>query len=313
MTFDEEPAPGFGRALPAPMPVEDLRKLLRYNAETGGMTWLVERGCNAHRMRPGSIAGTISSNGYLVIKINGRFYKGHRLAWYLASGEWPDRTLEIDHINEVKGDNRLCNLRLVTRSENQKNIASKRTWRPTVRPEGPRRAGRGFWRPAPMAVDEMLAILTYDRVTGILAWARDCGGKDNKRIKAGTPAGGYSPQGYIVIRMNKVLYPAHRLAWFIETGDWPDLEVDHVNGVRDDNRWENLRLATSSQNNMNRQASRPNTTGFRGVIYWRGKWRAQIKIDGRQTGLGTFDTPEAAHDAYRAAVLSHHGEFGRVT
>lgn len=295
------------------MPIEALRAILSYNPETGGLTWVVDRGSNFHRMKAGSIAGTVSKRGYIIIKINGQFYKAHRLAWYLAAGVWPDPMLDIDHINEAKGDNRLCNLRLVTRSENQKNIASKRTWHPQPKPAGPIRRGRGFQRPAPMAVDEMRAILAYDRQTGLVTWARDCGGKDAKRIKTGTVAGCQSVWGYTVIRLNKVLYPAHRLAWFLETGTWVPDVIDHVNGIKDDNRFENLRLATSSQNGMNRKASLPNTSGYRGVIYWRGKWRAQIHIEGRNTALGTFDTPEAAHTAYVEASREHHGAFGRTT
>lgn len=290
------------------MPLEELHTILRYNHESGGMTWLV----NSPRVRAGSIAGTVNSYGYVVIKIRGQLYKAHRIAWFMSTGIWPDRALEIDHINQIKGDNRLCNLRLVTRSENQKNIARKRTWQPQPKPDGPIRRGRGFQRPAPMAVDEMRAVLAYDRQTGLVTWAQDCGGKDAKRIKAGTVAGCLSVWGYIVIRLNKVLYPAHRLAWFIETGNWvPDM-IDHVNGIKDDNRLENLRLATASQNGINRRATLPNTTGFRGVIRHRDKWVAQIKIDGRRLGLGTFDTPEAAHAAYVDAARLHHGEFART-
>ena len=111
-------------------------------------------------------------------------------------------------------------------------------------------------------------------------------------MKVGKVAGRHNVYGYIVIRVNKVLYPAHRLAWLIQTGDWPPDQIDHVNGIRDDNRFEIFRLATGSQNMINEKASLPNTTGYRGVIYWRGKWRAQIHINGRNTALGTFDTPD---------------------
>lgn len=311
MFIEDEPAPGLGRVLPAPMPVEVLRGILRYNPETGGMVWLVDR---AWSVKAGNIAGTITPKGYLVIKIKGRFYKGHRLAWYLATGTWPDPALEIDHINQIKGDNRLANLRLVTKSINQKNVAQRLTWKPKVRPDGPRKIGRGFERPAPMTMGELRAMLSYDRETGLLAWnACPPGGQGSVRVKPGGLARCRSPHGYIVVRVNKILYPAHRIIWLWKTGDWPPEQIDHINGIRDDNRWENLRLATSSQNNVNRRSTLPNTSGYRGVCRSRGKWVAQIGIDGRHVNLGTFDTPEAAHDAYRAAVLAHHGEFGRVT
>jgi hypothetical protein len=197
---------------------------------------------------------------------------------------------------------------------NQKNVSQRRTWKPKEKLIGPRKIGRGIERPAPMMADELRVLLSYDRETGLLTWkACPVGGQGAIRIKTGTRAGCRSVQGYIVVRVNKVLYPAHRLIWFIETGEWPTDEIDHRNHVKDDNRWENLRLATSSQNKINRRNARPNTSGFRGVTRHRDKWIAQIGVDGYHMNLGTFDTPEAAYDAYRAAVLAHHGEFGRVT
>lgn len=302
------------RGLPAPMVVEKLREILRYNPETGGLTWAVDRGSNFNKMKAGSIAGSVKSHGYVAIKINGQLYKAHRLAWYLGTGVWPDPALEVDHINQVKGDNRLCNLRLVTRSENQKNVAQRRTWKPKERLPGPRKIGRGFERPAPMSRDELRTMLSYSRETGFLTWVTcPAGGQGAIRVKSGTPVTCKSVYGYVVVRVNKVLYPAHRIIWLWETGDWPPAMIDHVNGIKDDNRWENLRLATASQNGANRRASIPNTSGYRGVTRVGDRWVAQIGLDSHHTGLGTFDTPKEAYDAYCAAVLAHHGEFGRVT
>lgn len=306
MTESESYGPG--RARPEPMSLGLLKTILRYDPETGQFTWLI----NSTRMKRGSVAGTTSTRGYVAIKIDGQLYKAHRLAWYFSTEVWPDSALEIDHINENKGDNRIINLRLVTRSENQKNIASRRTWKAKPAPTE-KRFGRGVMRSAPMTQEQMRALLSYDTLSGNITWASDCGGKDNKRIKAGTLAGCLNAYGYIVIRVDKVLYPAHRLAWFLESGIWPVQLIDHVNGVRSDNRLENLRLATASQNGVNRRASLPNTSGYRGVVRVRDKWLAQIGIDGYHKNLGTFDTPEAAYDAYSAAVREHHGEFGRVT
>lgn len=116
---------GPGKAMPAPMAIDDLRRILGYNRETGIITWLVERGCNARRIRPGDVAGTLKKNGYIVIRIGKRGYLAHRIAWALETGEWPEAKVEIDHWNEIKNDNRWDNFRLATRAQNQMNYSRK--------------------------------------------------------------------------------------------------------------------------------------------------------------------------------------------
>jgi len=91
-----------------------LRELLFYNSETGDFMWLVSRG----GVSKGTIAGTIS-HGYVLIRIDGIYYRAHRLAWLYMTGEWPAD--EIDHINRDKSYNAWCNLREATKSENMIN------------------------------------------------------------------------------------------------------------------------------------------------------------------------------------------------
>jgi hypothetical protein len=266
-------------------------------------------------MKAGSTAGSVKRNGYVAIKIDGVLYKAHRLAWYLGTGVWPAPEIEIDHINRVKGDNRLCNLRLVTRIGNQANTERTRVAKPKPpKPEGPRKIGRGYERPAPMPVEKLRALLIYDPATGILRWARDCGGKDGKRIKAGTPTGCKGVYGYLLVRLPQGLYPAHRLIWFLVTGEWPPsgMVIDHINGVRHDNRWANLRLATEGQNRINSPASRRGSTGYRGVTRCRGKFRAQIKINGKLKTFPQRATAEEAYSDYCEAARVHHGAFARL-
>ena len=95
---------------------ETLRGLLDYDPETGEFRWRVNRG---NRIKVGAAAGTVSSNSYAVIKINGMPFKAHRLAWMYAYDTWPNH--DIDHINSDKRDNRIKNLRDVTRSVNMQN------------------------------------------------------------------------------------------------------------------------------------------------------------------------------------------------
>jgi HNH endonuclease/AP2 domain len=110
------------------------------------------------------------------------------------------------------------------------------------------------------------------------------------------------------------VYNEHQLAWFYMTGRWPKPTIDHRDGDSTNNRWNNLRQATASQNNANRRRPRNNTSGYKGVYRGRrpGQWRAQIGKNGRTKYLGTFPTRQAAHAAYVAAARKHYGEFARA-
>lgn len=101
--------------------VGGLDEVLKYNAETGDLIWLIRP---RHDIPVGSVAGTLDSRGYIQICYKGRFYRAHRIAWYLQTGLWPEQ--EIDHKNGVRNDNRWCNLRLCTSSENKHNIGGAR-------------------------------------------------------------------------------------------------------------------------------------------------------------------------------------------
>lgn len=105
---------------------------------------------------------------------------------------------------------------------------------------------------------------------------------------------------------------AHQLAWLYVNGTWPPSQIDHIDGDGLNNKIENLRLANSAQNNSNRSFN--GAVGFKGV-YWNksGKaYRAQIQINGRRIYLGSFATPEEAHEAYVKAAKELHGEFARA-
>lgn len=94
----------------------ELRELLDYDPAIGVFRWRLFRNSGA---RSGQEAGTVDPKGYIRIKINGVQYMAHRLAWLAARGTWP--TGEVDHINSVKGDNRISNLRVATKNQNQHN------------------------------------------------------------------------------------------------------------------------------------------------------------------------------------------------
>lgn len=94
----------------------NVRELLNYDQETGVFTWKVDV---AKNRKAGQMAGSLSTQEYVVLTINGKTYKAHRVAWLYVYGEWPASIL--DHINQVKNDNRITNLRLSDAVLNGKN------------------------------------------------------------------------------------------------------------------------------------------------------------------------------------------------
>lgn len=131
---------------------------------------------------------------------------------------------------------------------------------------------------------------------------------------AGKQAGSIEEGRYVRITIDYIQYYGHRLAWFYVKGEWPEIDTDHENLIKHDNRWDNLRNATKSQNVMNRKRRADNTSGFKGVSKAadRQKWEARIHIKSKKIHLGVFDTKAEAHAAYCAASEKHFGEFARI-
>lgn len=163
------------------------------------------------------------------------------------------------------------------------------------------------WRPrVPAPSDEIRDWLSYDPETGEFHWLRD---RRNGDVRAGDLVTTKNSKGYIRLSFQGKQYLAHRLAiWFV-TGEMPEINTDHINGIRDDNRYCNLRCADYQQNNVNR--TRPRKTPYRGVAPQGEKWRSIIKVDRHARHLGTFDTAEQAHAAYCRAATEAWGEFAR--
>jgi hypothetical protein len=151
--------------------------------------------------------------------------------------------------------------------------------------------------------------LRYDELSGKLYWTVSI---PRQRISAGQEAARKKKRdGYMRVTVNRRTMAVHRLAWFIVHGRLPRW-IDHINGVRDDNRLCNLRECTPSQNQWNKGPEKRNKTGLKGVgIAESGRFRAYIRCWSKTYGLGTFDSAEQAHAAYVEAASLLHGEFAR--
>lgn len=148
-------------------------------------------------------------------------------------------------------------------------------------------------------------LLDYDPKTGNFIWKLSV-----SKNKAGTPAGSIRKDGYVKIQINRRPIKAHRIAWAIHYNQWPDEEIDHINGDRSDNSIVNLRLATRDQNNHNRRPQK-GSSNYKGVQWHKSakKWIARAYQDGVRRHLGVFNTEKEAAIAYNKAALSWYGEY----
>ncbi len=152
------------------------------------------------------------------------------------------------------------------------------------------------------SVDEILSSVSYDPETGLFT-----------RLSSGHEIRLTNTTGYIQIRIggrHGKAYVAHRLAWKVMTGNDPQNEIDHRNGIRDDNRWCNLRPATRSQNSMNRTAGRGRDV--KGLCFSRGRWIVMGCANGKIVRVGSHKSKEMAAALYDEYAKAHHGEFAKL-
>jgi hypothetical protein len=124
----------------------------------------------------------------------------------------------------------------------------------------------------------------------------------------------YGGKFYVVRQTSKdgkrIKLQMHRVILGVGSSD--KRQVDHINCNGLDNRRSNLRFATRAQQQQNTPKKRNNKCGFKGVRKSKtGRWHAQIVVSKKLIRIGTFDTPELAHEAYKNAAITHFGEFAR--
>jgi hypothetical protein len=159
--------------------------------------------------------------------------------------------------------------------------------------------------------DYLKSLLHYNHKTGVFTWLKSRG-----RVSVGTVAGILQPDGYRYIKIDKKNHLEHRLAWFYVTNCFPCGDqnfIDHINGNKSDNRFENLRVCSDSENKRNRGKQMNNTNKFKGVSYdkRRGKYYARVTnpLTKKQENLGSFKTQEEASLVYEAKSQEYFGEF----
>lgn len=168
-------------------------------------------------------------------------------------------------------------------------------------------------RTGPMAktdsitVERVRNLFHYDPLVGHLTWKK----RQSPSIRIGDLAGQRSVDKHAQVQIDGVLCYVHRVIWAWKTGSWPKEKIDHRDLDFTNHRWSNLREATHSQNKANMRKRGDNTSGFKGVIRDRHRWRALIGVRGVRYNLGTFDTREEAFAAYKAAAIKHFGSFAR--
>jgi hypothetical protein len=156
------------------------------------------------------------------------------------------------------------------------------------------------------------SILDYDTETGVLTWKYNPNKPLNWNARySGKRAGRVTNMGYIRLSINNREYMAHRIIWLINKGCIGDNEIDHINGVKSDNRLCNLRLATRQQNEWNRPGHKNVSSKHKGV-FWVARdkrWRAEIVYNGKTQYIGQYECEELASLVYSEHADKLYGEY----
>ena len=320
-----------------------LKELLDYNEETGFFYWK-ERPNNKmfNSIYAGKQAGHVNNNnGYVRIYValssgKRKHYYAHRLAWLYVNGVYPKYV--IDHINRVKSDNFIKNLRDCSQRENARNKdfgkyagisyrGSRNTWiiqkvedNGKIKTLGSFKTleeakcvyddlkmnGRGDYVKRKKRIiktivshSDLISYMHYDKESGIWYKIKKDGTKTPISMKKLTDS------GYHRIGVKNKNYMSHVLAWFYVTGKWPKGVIDHIDLNRSNNKFSNLREVSNSLNAHNSR-SKIN----RGVYKLpSGNWRASICINGIKNHLGVFSTVEKARETYKNKFFEQTGFY----
>lgn len=162
-----------------------------------------------------------------------------------------------------------------------------------------------------LSVDVLKANVSYDSETGLFTRTKT---HPKRKYLAGSVTGVQRPDGYLQVMIEGKIYLAHRLAWLYVYGVMPTHYIDHINGIKNDNRITNLRDIKQSVNLQNQRKAKRNrlSSSFLGVSFSNKgtpkekPFRARIVIDKKEIFLGSFPTEQEAHNAYLIAKRKYH-------
>jgi hypothetical protein len=318
---------------------ETLRNRVGYDPLTGIFTWKPKNNDKWFNSRfAGKQAGTLLNTGYWFISIGRESHLAHRLAWLYVYDEWPqyvdhrDRNPLNNAISNLKSVTAAENN--VNKGQRQGTSGFKgihksgNKWVTEIQYEGKRLRAGPFDTIEEATADYQISIsnieevfqqmelslpdkpkqkagtivISYEQLLQVIHYDPSTGEffrKANGTIST-TVSGHLETSGYYRIAVGGKRFPAHVLAMYYMTGIMPSGIIDHINGIKSDNRWSNLREVTKSQNALNRRKH-----DYRGIRETRNKitrWEAAITLEGARHHIGTYDTEEQAKDAWVAFV-----------
>ncbi len=253
----------------------DIEEYFSYDQDTGLFTCLKKPSKQA-KTKIGEIVGKVDRTGHNRIHFRGHPYNASELAYLYMENNWPDNL--IVHKNKIMNDDRWCNLVKQTTINH-----------------------------LPCTYDNLRKWFTYNPTTGLFTrnittsiWGIE-----------GTIAGGTNAEGYILIIAGNNSYLAHRLAYLYMTGKWPKNLIDHIDRVRHNNIWSNLRDSSKSENACNSVKRIDNSSDIKGITWnkLRNKWLVQLSKDGKKILSRNYALKEDAIIALREARERIHGEF----
>lgn len=252
-------------------PTQDrVKELFHYDPETGVFVRKLKRGGRHDGKYGRQGAGRVSELGYVLLMIDGVNHIAGQVAWAYVHGAWPH--VRIKYIDGDPLNNRIGNIRLHDKARD--DIKAEK-----------------------LTADRLRDLLHYEPITGHFTWR-----VNNSVAKPGERAGGGHGLGYRSIGIDYKKYLEHIVAVLYMIGEWPSGDVDHKNGIKSDNSWTNLVVATKSENNHNKGLHVRSKTGFAGVYKHGNKYRARIQLDNKTHDIGLFNSIEEAAKARAEAA-----------